>query len=64
MTGEDIANLTFEDAMPLARPPEFVVCPLMCQIRAVRYFWPAWPAAASLFTPQADSCSCRAILDP
>ena len=27
--------------MPLARPPEFVVCPLMCQIQAFRYFWPS-----------------------
>jgi hypothetical protein len=26
--------------MPLARPAEFVVCPLMCQIQAFRYFWP------------------------
>jgi hypothetical protein len=26
--------------MPLARPPEFVVCPLMCQIQAFRYFRP------------------------
>src|SRR2546421_2576650 len=26
--------------IPLARPPEFVVCPLMCEIRAFRYFWP------------------------
>jgi hypothetical protein len=26
--------------IPLARPPEFVVCPLMCQIQAFRYFWP------------------------
>jgi DNA-binding transcriptional regulator YhcF (GntR family) len=24
----------------LARPPEFVVCPLMREIRAFRYFWP------------------------
>jgi hypothetical protein len=27
--------------IPLARPPEFVVCPLMREIRAFRYFWPA-----------------------
>ena len=26
--------------IPLARPPEFVVCPLMREIRAFRYFWP------------------------
>src|SRR5438270_10510351 len=26
--------------LPLARPPEFVVCPLMREIRAFRYFWP------------------------
>ena len=26
--------------VPRARPPEFMVCPLMCQIRAFRYFWP------------------------
>jgi len=26
--------------MPLARPLEFVVCPLMCQIQAFRYFRP------------------------
>ena len=26
--------------IPLARPPEFVVCPLMCQIQPFRYFWP------------------------
>jgi len=26
---------------PLARPPQFVVCPLMREIRAFRYFWPA-----------------------
>src|SRR6266480_5188491 len=25
--------------LPLARPPEFVVCPLMREIRAFRYFW-------------------------
>jgi hypothetical protein len=25
--------------IPLARPPEFVVCPLMREIRAFRYFW-------------------------
>jgi ABC transporter substrate binding protein len=28
--------------IPLARPPEFVVCPLMREIRAFRYFWPGW----------------------
>jgi transposase len=28
--------------IPLARPPEFVVCPLMREIRAFRYFWPHW----------------------
>ena len=28
--------------MPLARLPKFVVCPLMCQIQAFRYFWPLW----------------------
>jgi hypothetical protein len=27
--------------IPLARPPEFVVCPLMREIRAFRYFWPS-----------------------
>jgi hypothetical protein len=32
--------------MPLARPPEFVVCPLMCQIRAFRYFWPTLPGVS------------------
>ena len=26
--------------MPLAGPSEFVVCPFMCEIQAVRYFWP------------------------
>src|ERR1700737_173960 len=26
--------------IPLARPPEFVVCPLKCEIQAFRYFWP------------------------
>src|SRR5258707_15315677 len=26
--------------IPLARSPEFVVCPLMCEIQAFRYFWP------------------------
>ena len=26
--------------IPLARPPEFVVCPLMREIRVFRYFWP------------------------
>jgi len=26
--------------IPLARPPEFVICPLMREIRAFRYFWP------------------------
>ena len=26
----------------LARPPQFVVCSIMCQIRAFRYFWPRW----------------------
>jgi arylsulfatase A-like enzyme len=35
--------------MPLARPPEFVVCPLMCQIRAFRYFWPNCTAGRSAF---------------
>jgi hypothetical protein len=29
--------------IPLARPPEFVVCPLMREIRAFRYFWPSIP---------------------
>ena len=24
----------------LARPPEFALCPVMCEIRAFRYFWP------------------------
>jgi hypothetical protein len=24
----------------LARPPEFVICPLMFEIQAFRYFWP------------------------
>jgi hypothetical protein len=33
--------------MPLARPPEFVVCPLMCQIQAFRYFWPQWLSAGA-----------------
>jgi hypothetical protein len=27
-------------AMPPARAPEFVVCPLMREMRAFRYFWP------------------------
>jgi hypothetical protein len=26
--------------IPLATPPELVVCPLMCEIRVFRYFWP------------------------
>jgi hypothetical protein len=26
--------------IPLARPPEFMVCPLMREIQAFRYFWP------------------------
>jgi len=27
--------------IPLASPPEFVVCPLMREIPAFRYFWPS-----------------------
>ena len=33
--------------IPLARPPEFVVCPLMREIRAFRYFWPTTAARIS-----------------
>jgi hypothetical protein len=25
---------------PAAKPPEFAVCPLMCEIKALGYFWP------------------------
>jgi len=32
--------------MPLARPPQFVVCPLMREIQAFRYFWPKRGSAA------------------
>jgi hypothetical protein len=32
--------------IPLARPPEFVVCPPMCEIRVFRYFWPSQDPSA------------------
>jgi len=48
LTGDYIwsAERPVTDPIPLARPPEFVVCPLMREIRAVRYFWPRGRSAA------------------
>jgi hypothetical protein len=39
---------------PLARPPEFAVCPLMREIQAFRYFWPiCWPRFCARLRPSA-----------
>jgi hypothetical protein len=50
--------------IPLARPPEFVVCPLICEIQAFRYFWPSAIAYIGRSLPEHRSGRSRAYRAP